>query len=148
MVLAGRPVRAASVAADDDGWRATVPVAPDIELTLQADGAQVERAWSELWARPSSSEVGVAVVARDGEPVGLARIPNCDCGEHGCANAGRQLSAHLDADETIALLDLLERLPSLGPLGRDAATWSADPPPPEATGEGWYNFHPRTGQRF
>jgi predicted heme/steroid binding protein len=123
LVVQGRPVDTASVAPSGSGWTATLDVARRVEIRLRADAPSVERVELDLWQRPTSAEIGVAVIAARGEPAGLAVIPVCDCGEHGCANAGRQLAGPVDADELHATIDLLSHLPVVGSLSRDQPIW-------------------------
>lgn len=130
MVLDAQPVAMASVVQSGDGWVATKVATRRVDLTLTASGPSDERVFLDLWRRPADEGVGVAIVADDGEPVGLAVIPVCDCGEQGCANAGRQINEWVDASRALELIDLVSRLPLLGVLEPGQEVWRLDDAPP------------------
>ena len=51
-----------------------------------------EQVLLETWAGEPELSDGLAVVTDpEGDPIGIARIPLCSCGERGCGNAGVQL---------------------------------------------------------
>jgi hypothetical protein len=127
VVIDGHPVDTADVAATGDGWIATIAAARGVDLTLRASRPACEGAFVDLWRRPAEDEVGVAVVADRGKPAGLAVIPVCECGEQGCANAGRQINDFVDAQGALALIDLVKRLPMLGQLQPDQEVWRPEP---------------------
>lgn len=127
VVIDGQPVAAASVVRDGDGWTATIVPLRGVDLTLDAESPTAADVTVRLWKRPSTDGVGVAVVAEQGEPAGLAFIPICECGEQGCANAGRQLDLVVDGEGAHELIELARRLPLVGSLRPGAETWT--PPP-------------------
>jgi len=125
-MLDDQPVGTASVVSSGEGWIATMEIPCGVDLTLTSALPTDERVFLDLWKRPSGGEVGVAIVAEGGEPVGLAVIPVCGCGEQGCANAGPQLSESVDASGARDLIDLVSRLPLVGLLEPSQATWHLD----------------------
>ncbi|MCO5318788.1 MAG: hypothetical protein M9942_10160 [Microthrixaceae bacterium] len=127
VVLDGQPVDTARIVQSGDGWIATIAAARGVDLTLTASQPAGEGVFVDLWRRPAEDEVGVAVVADRGKPAGLAVIPVCECGEQGCANAGRQINDFVDAEGTLELIDLVSRLPLLGQLQPNQEVWRPDP---------------------
>ena len=123
MVLDGQPVDTSRVVRSGDGWIVTIAAARGVDLTLTANQPADEGVVVDLWRRPAEEEVGVAVVADSGMPAGLAVIPVCECGERGCANAGRQINDFVDAQGALELIDLVGRLPLLGQLQPNQAVW-------------------------
>lgn len=128
VMLGDRAVTVASVVSNGEGWTATVRLTEGVDMTLTALEGAVERALVAFWQRPAEHAVGVAIVADQGRPMGVAAIPVCECGEPSCANAGRQLDASVDATGPRELIDLVSRLPRLRALERDHATWHPDHP--------------------
>lgn len=129
MVLDGHAVDTAQVVQSRDGWIATIAAAPGVDLTLSASQPAAEGVFVGLWRRPADDGVGMAVVAKRGEPAGLAVIPLCGCGDQGCANAGRQVNDLVDASGALGLIDLLSHLPVLGQLQPNQDVWRPEPPP-------------------
>jgi len=127
VVLDGQPVDTASVVRSGEGWTATIAAARGVDLTLRTSQLADDGVFVDLWRQPAEDEVGVAVVADRGKPAGLAVIPVCECGEQGCANAGRQINEFVDADGALELIDLVSRLPVLGLLQPNQEVWRPDP---------------------
>ena len=125
----GQPVAMAAVVDSGEGWVATLVATRGVDLTLTADGLTVEAVFLDLWSRPADDGVGVAVVADRGEPRGLAVIPICECGEQGCANAGRQVNEWVDSVRVLELIELVSRLPVLGMLEPDQELWHPEDAP-------------------
>lgn len=127
MVFDGQPVDTAQVVQSGDCWISTIAAAPGVDLTLTASRPADDGVFVDLWRRPAEDEVGVAVVADRGKPAGLAVIPVCECGEQGCANAGRQFNDFVDAEGALGLIDLVSRLPLLGQLQPNQEVWRPGP---------------------
>jgi hypothetical protein len=127
IVADGRPIQTTGVTPDANGWRARVALASGVLLAVQADRRDVVTAGIALWHRRAERELGVAVVARRGEPVSLKLIPLCVCGDRECGHAGRQLAGCADAPDLLSLIDVLEGLDVVGTLSDDERVWQPRP---------------------
>jgi hypothetical protein len=118
----GWSLRAERVEVGDDGsWRAVIRVRDGLMLLVTgipeggaAEVAEVAEVAVEAWAGEPGSSRGVAVTGDDDAGAELALVPDCGCGEPGCAGNGIQFGKTLNGGDLAALVGVLGRLPWSG----------------------------------
>jgi hypothetical protein len=97
---------------------ALLRIRPGVHLLITLGEAGAASPHVELWAREPDRSDGLMLVHRGADPVGIARIPICGCGDRGCAHGGRHFATTVPAADLPHLVELFASLPTV-PLPRD-----------------------------